>query len=594
MSAVPGLLNALLGDQTEPGAAATKAAKAIAWARVSTDMQEERGLSMPEQLREIRAYAERNGIEIVAEYHEAASAFQKDSKRAEFHKMLAAARADREVGMILIHDFSRFSRDSVNGKQLVRELRSQGIAVRSLNDPDIDPDTSSGVYMEAITFAKNEAYSREVAFHTRKGCRANVQTRDHETGWCYKNGGQPLFGYKTVQLVRGEEKRGRPIIKSIWVPDDTVVNGRPVHEWARECLVMAAGGRSLDELRDLCNGKGIPARRRRYWGISTWNSLLLPHALLKYCGYEVWNVHRKNGSIRPANEWVIVGNAHQALITEEEAQAIATIRRRAGGKRFDTGYSRSRTSPYLLSGGLFKCGRCGSNMMGLRTGNGIYYVCGSQPYRRGMGCGPGVYVPKELVEAQVVAGLHDLMGLCADPKGLTRQVNEELRRLWEASTGHDPHAAKRLADVERKIGNVWKAIEDGLTDTATANARLAALQADREKLRATAVVSGEAPQIDAEAALGYRRQVERVLAQGSPAERKQVLRTWVGEMKLAPERLEVEWTYRIPEPVMHSVVAGAVFVPDANSQRLPLVAARWVYVLAKQGAREMRRIGLAA
>ena len=42
------------------------------------------------------------------------------------------------------------------------------------------------------------------------------------------------------------------------------------------------------------------------------------------------------------------------------------------------------------------------------------------------------------------------------------------------------------------------------------------------------------------------------------------------------------------------VVAGAVFVPDANSQRLPLVAAHWVYALASRGAREMRRIGLAA
>jgi len=594
MSAAPSLLESLLGGNGTTATSSPAAVKAIIWARVSTDMQEARGLSMPEQLRQLREHAGKQGIEILGEFHEVASAYQKEAKRVEFHRMLAAAKANPEVNTILVHDFSRFSRDSVRAKALVRELRQSGIKVISLNDPDIDPESVAGVYMEAITFAKNEAYSKEVAFHTRKGCRANVQTRDQETGWCYKNGGQPLFGYKSVQLVRGEEKRGRPIIKSIWLPDDTIVSGCPVHEWVTKCLSMAAEGCSLDELRDLCNESSIPGRRQRYWGISTWNSLLLPHALLKYCGYEVWNVHRKNGSIRPANEWVIVGNAHQALITEEEAQAIATTRRRAGGKRFDTGYSRSRTSPYLLSGGLFKCERCGSNMMGLRTGNGIYYVCGSQPYRRGMGCGPGVYVPKELVEAQVVAGLQDLMGLCADPKGLTRQVNEELRRLWEASTGHDPHAAKRLADVERKIGNVWKAIEDGLTDTGTANARLAALQADREKLQAAAVVSGEAPQIDLDAAMAYRRQTEKALAQGSPAEQKQVLRTWVGEMKLAPERLEVEWTYRIPEPVMHSVVAGAVFVPDANSQRLPLVAARWVYAPAKQGATRMQRIGLAA
>jgi hypothetical protein len=48
--------------------------KALAWARVSTGMQEERGLSMPEQLREIHRYAEARGISIVADFQEAASA----------------------------------------------------------------------------------------------------------------------------------------------------------------------------------------------------------------------------------------------------------------------------------------------------------------------------------------------------------------------------------------------------------------------------------------------------------------------------------------------------------------------------------------
>jgi DNA invertase Pin-like site-specific DNA recombinase len=319
-----GLLESLLGGSGPATESAAEVAKAIAWARVSTDMQEERGLSIPEQLREIRAYAESHGYEVKAEYHEAASAFQKGAKRREFHKMLAAARSDPEVKAILVHDFSRFSRDSIRAKTLVRELRQQGVRVMSLNDPEVDPETVAGVYMEAITFAKNEAYSREVAFHTRKGCRANVQARDPETNWCYKNGGQPLFGYKTVRLVRGEEKRGRPIIKSIWMLDDTVVAGRPIHEWVRHLLVEMAGkGASLDQLRDFCHEKGIPARRGQYWSTGTWNSLLHPPALAKYCGHEVWNVHRKNGSVRPASEWIVVENAHPAII----------IRGRGGGHR---------------------------------------------------------------------------------------------------------------------------------------------------------------------------------------------------------------------------------------------------------------------
>jgi hypothetical protein len=37
-------------------------------------------------------------------------------------------------------------------------------------------------------------------------------------------------------------------------------------------------------------------------------------------------------------------------------------------------------------------------------------------------------------------------------------------------------------------------------------------------------------------------------------------------MKLAPERLEVEITYRIPEPVMNGVVAGARFAAEKKTR----------------------------
>ena len=206
----------------------------------------------PEIERRSHEYAARLDIEIVEEFSEAASAYKTKAKGPEFDRMLARAREDSDISVILVHDLSRFSRDSINAQTLIRDLRRAGVEVLSVSDPVIDRESVAGVYMEAITFAKNEAYSREVAFHTRKGCRANVQTRDAETGWCYKNGGQPLWGYRAERLIRGEEKRGRPIFKSIWVPDDTIVSGRPVFEWAQECLRMAAGGASLDKLRDFC------------------------------------------------------------------------------------------------------------------------------------------------------------------------------------------------------------------------------------------------------------------------------------------------------------------------------------------------------
>jgi hypothetical protein len=521
-------------------------------------MQEERGLSNPEQLREIHKYAEVRNIEIIAEFEFAESAFQKRAKRPEFERMLARAKAER-VSMILVHDLSRFSRDSVNARVLVRQLRREGIKVVSLNDPEFHPETPTGVYVEAITFAKNEAYSRGVAFHTRKGCRANLQTRDAETGWCYKNGGQPLWGYRSLRLERGQDKRGRPVIKSVWVLDDAMIAGRPAHEWARHCLVeLAAAGASLAELRDFCNRAGIPGRRKKFWGISTWNAILQRSVILQYCGYGVWNARTKEGRERPPSDWVTVENAHPALITEAEALAILAARRHAKETAtIPTNRGRSQSSKYLLSGGLFKCQRCGSNMIGCHTSSGEYYICGSQPYRKGMGCGPGVYVPRRAVEGEVYQGLSELLNLCASPEGFTRQVNAELLRIWEESTGFADRATARseIERVEAKIGNVRRAVEDGLDDASWANAPLRELIAERERLAARLDV-GEPPQLDSKTVMAYRRQTEKVMESGQPAERKRLMGAWVQDMQLEPESLEVKINDRLPEAVMNSVGRG--------------------------------------
>lgn len=546
------LLDSVIGSYDEKFDNGTQASiKALAWARVSTDMQEERGLFMPEQLRQIREYAEKHGITILEEYQEAASAFKKESQRVEFHKMLARAKSDKAVNAILVHDYSRFSRDSLGARMLVRELRQAGVRVISLNDLEVDPETVAGVYVEAITFAKNEAYSREVAFHTKKGCRANVQTRDSETGWCYKNGGQPLWGYRSERLVRGEVKKGRPLVKSIWVPDDRIIAGKPVSEWARYCLVELAGkGATLDELRDFCNKKGIPAPRQEYWGHTTWNSLLHPHCLLEYAGFGVWNVRGKNQRYNPPSEWVIVENAHEALITEEEAKQIISAREHNKRKSFDKGYGRSKDSSYLLSGGLFACGRCGSNLLGMRkTANASYYICGSQPHRRGLGCGQAVYVPQAEVEAEVMAGLTSLLDVCADANGFTRKVNEELRRIWEDSTGYDPTVTHKLKDIDTKIANIQKAVENGMPDGDWAFSRMRELIAEREVLSEQVTVSGEAPQIDSKTAFAYRTQAEKIMMAGTFAEKKRLIRSCVDKITIAPDTLEVEIDYKLPEAI---------------------------------------------
>jgi hypothetical protein len=184
--------------------------------------------------------------------------------------------------------------------------------------------------VEAVILAKNEAYSRDLAFHIEKGLRANIRTRDEATGWCYKNGGRPPLGYRPEYVHCGQAYRGREAFKRIWLLDETVFAGRPMHEWVRYCLVaLAAKGAPVRDLCACCEAAGIPPWRADHWPLRSWARLLRADALLTFCGYGLWNVSRgPSRTPRPPSEWEVVPAAHPAIITEAEAQAVAAARER--------------------------------------------------------------------------------------------------------------------------------------------------------------------------------------------------------------------------------------------------------------------------
>jgi hypothetical protein len=114
--------------------------------------------------------------------------------------------------------------------------------------------------------------------------------------------------------------------------------------------------------------------------------------------------------------------------------------------------------------------------------------------------------------------------------------------------------------VDAKIMNIRQAIEDGLADANWANSRLQQLITEKQKLQHQRSTT-KPPEIDMAVALAYKRDASRLFQQGDPAERKRLLRAWVEGVTLAPEKLEVEITYRVPNSVMNSLVAGVGFEP---------------------------------
>ena len=134
------------------------------------------------------------------------------------------------------------------------------------------------------------------------------------------------------------------------------------------------------------------------------------------------------------------------------------------------------------------------------------------------------------------------------------------RAVWEAFTGMRDDSDQRLATID-KIENVRRAVEDGLQDTGWANERLRQLVDERRALISARERAGTPPQFDGASITAYMQNSEKLFNCVDPAERKRLLRSWIQEIPLKPEDLEVKITYRLPEAVMNGVVVGGGFEP---------------------------------
>lgn len=92
---------------------------------------------------------------------------------------------------------SRFARNRYTRVVNEEKLRRAGVKLVGVNEPEYDPKSIHGVWMDGISITKNEAYSVEIAYHVMKGMTQNADQQDPETGYCYKNGGMAPDGYKS-------------------------------------------------------------------------------------------------------------------------------------------------------------------------------------------------------------------------------------------------------------------------------------------------------------------------------------------------------------------------------------------------------------
>lgn len=126
---------------------------AALWTRVSTERQEENNCSLETQERICREYAAKHGITIKKQYggtHESAK-----TEGQLYRKMIAEVAADRDINIILVYSFDRFSRAGNEAIMPKAYLKPKGVYVISATQP-IDTDSIAGEFMENILFLFNQ------------------------------------------------------------------------------------------------------------------------------------------------------------------------------------------------------------------------------------------------------------------------------------------------------------------------------------------------------------------------------------------------------------------------------------------------------
>lgn len=282
--------------------------RAVIYARVSTGMQIN-GTSIEGQLDEVRAWAAKNGFEIVGEYTDEGESGRSTANRTNFKRMIMEI-GSMQATAILCWKHSRLFRcleDAIMHKHL---LLREGVRLISVSEPIEDGPV--GRLIEHILMAINEFYSANVAEDSLRGL-CELARQGYLTG-------PALYGYDsiTVQNSKGYMKRKAIINES----EAHVV--RLIYKWR-------AQGASLKTIPERLNEMGVPSPRSGKWQSSTIYNILFMFQE-KYLGTLIYNRRGHKGvlndmaKIKPRSEWVIVPGGLPPIITQDMAEAVNKIR----------------------------------------------------------------------------------------------------------------------------------------------------------------------------------------------------------------------------------------------------------------------------
>ena len=462
---------------------------AVIYARYSSDSQREE--SIEGQLRECREYAERNDMTVVGTYIDRALS-AKTADRPEFQRMIKDS-AKELFEIVLVWKLDRFSRDRYDSAHYKHILKKNGVKVVSAKEHI--SEGPEGIILEAMLEGYAEFYSAELSEKIHRGQKENALKGKN-------NGGGVPLGYLL------DKKAQKLVINPVTAP--LVV----------EIFEKYADGKTVRSIVEDFNARGLRTKKGQPFNINSFSALLKNR---KYIGeYRYQDVVIEGGvpAIIPEN---LFNRVQERMEKNRHAPAMAKAK-----------------EDYLLTTKLF-CGKCERMMVG-ESGKShtgamhYYYKCSGA--KRLKDCDKKA-VRKDWIERVVV---RLTMQRVMDEEKINRLIDAILV-MQEQEDTTTPALRSQLAETESAIGNILKAIEQGIFTPSTKQ-RLDELEARKEEILVNIQTAElQKPKLTREQITAWFEQFRH----GDPTNRefqKRLIDTFVNAVYVFDDKLVLTYNYQ--------------------------------------------------
>jgi site-specific DNA recombinase len=441
--------------------------RAAIYARYSSDHQRE--ASIEDQVRECRAFIERQGWTYLHAYNDRAISGA-SSLRPGYQRLLADAR-DGQFDVVVAEALDRLSRDQEDVAALYKRLSFAGVRIVTLAEGADVNELHVG-----LKGTMNALFLKDLAQKTRRGLEGRVREGRSAGGLCY--------GYT---VVRETDHRGEP-----------VRGGRRIDEAeaavVRRIFEQFAAGMSANAIAKRLNAEGIPGSRGLLWrdtairGHRQRGTGILNNEL--YIGRLVWNRLRyvkdpetgKRRSMRNGADDLVVEAVPDLRIVDDDLWH--RVKRRqdeiegtpAVQKIKASGFWLRRRAAHLLTG-LVHCGVCG----GYAT-VGRDYLARSAARKLGT-CDHRKAIRRPDLEQLILDALKHRLMQPEAVRTFTAELHAEINRSHRDAEVERARLQREHERVKAKLEGLYDAIAEGLRTEGLLQ-RIKGMEAEKERLAA--------------------------------------------------------------------------------------------------------------